>query len=66
VIGERLEVARHRAGLTTRALAEDLIAESQATELLGMPLAGYLKQEKKAYGEFPVGVCGNAGHFPDF
>lgn len=40
-----------------RALAEDLITESRAAELLGMSLAAYLRQEKKAHGEFPVGVC---------
>jgi len=43
--------------LVLRALAEDLITESRAAELLGMSLAGYLRQEKKAHGEFPVGVC---------
>ena len=43
--------------MVLRALAEDLITESRAAELLGMSLAGYLKQEKKAHGEFPVGVC---------
>jgi Zn-dependent peptidase ImmA (M78 family)/transcriptional regulator with XRE-family HTH domain len=43
--------------LVLRALAEGLITESRATELLGMSLSGYLRQEKKAHGEFPVGVC---------
>lgn len=43
--------------MVLRALAEDLITESRAAELLGMSLAGYLQQEKKAHGEFPVGVC---------
>jgi Zn-dependent peptidase ImmA (M78 family) len=43
--------------MVLRALAEDLITESRAAELLGTSLAEYLRQEKKAHGEFPVGVC---------
>jgi len=43
--------------LVLRALAEDLITESRAAELLGVSLAEFMRHEKKAHGEFPVGVC---------
>jgi Zn-dependent peptidase ImmA (M78 family) len=43
--------------LVLRALAEDLITETRAAELLGVSLAEFMRHEKKAHGEFPVGVC---------
>jgi len=43
--------------LVLRALAEDLVTESRAAELLGMSLPEYLRRERKAHGEFPAGVC---------
>lgn len=44
--------------LVMRALAEDLISESRAAELLGKPLAQFYQEEAKQHGGFPVGVRG--------
>jgi Zn-dependent peptidase ImmA (M78 family)/transcriptional regulator with XRE-family HTH domain len=43
--------------LVLRALAEDLISESRAAELLGMPLSEFRRREKSVHGEVPLGVC---------
>ena len=44
--------------LVMRALAEDVISESRAAELLGEPLDRFWREEMKRYYEFPVGVRG--------
>ena len=43
--------------LVLRALAEDLISESRAAELLGSSLAEFSRQEREVHGEVPVAVC---------
>ena len=43
--------------LVLRALAEDLISETRAAELLGMSLAEFRRREKRVHGEVPLGVC---------
>jgi len=42
--------------LVLRALAEDVISGSRATELLGMPLVHFWREEAKQHDGFPVGV----------
>ena len=42
--------------LVLRALAEDLISESRAAELLGMPLAQFWQEEAEQHDGFPVAV----------
>jgi transcriptional regulator with XRE-family HTH domain/Zn-dependent peptidase ImmA (M78 family) len=42
--------------LVLRALAEDLISESRAAELLGMPLTRFRQEEAEIHDGFPVGV----------
>ncbi|MBF0527206.1 MAG: ImmA/IrrE family metallo-endopeptidase [Deltaproteobacteria bacterium] len=43
--------------LLMRALAERIISESRASELLGMQLPQYLKKEAQKHGGFPSGMC---------
>jgi Zn-dependent peptidase ImmA (M78 family)/transcriptional regulator with XRE-family HTH domain len=42
--------------LVIRALAEDMISQSRATELLGMPLAQFWQEEAKQHDGFPATV----------
>ncbi len=42
--------------LVLRALAEDLISESRAAELLGMPLARFWQEEAQQHDGFPVAM----------
>jgi transcriptional regulator with XRE-family HTH domain/Zn-dependent peptidase ImmA (M78 family) len=42
--------------LIMHALAEDIISESRAAELLGMPLRKFWKEEAEEHAGFPVGV----------
>ena len=44
--------------LVLRALAEDLITESRAAELLGRPLGAFTRTEGEKHAGFPVGVRG--------
>lgn len=44
--------------LVMRALAEDMISESRAAELLGKPLAQFCQEEAERHDGFPVGVRG--------
>jgi Zn-dependent peptidase ImmA (M78 family) len=44
--------------LVMRALAEDIISESRASELLGMPLKLFQEREAKRHEGFPVGMRG--------
>jgi len=44
--------------LVLRALAEDLITESRAAELLGRPLREFMRTEGAKHAGFPVGVRG--------
>lgn len=44
--------------LIMRALAEDVISQSRAAELLGMPLRQFWKQEAKQHDGFPAAVRG--------
>ena len=44
--------------LVLRALAEDLISESRAAELLGMPLARFWQEEAEQHNGFPVAMRG--------
>jgi len=44
--------------LVLRALAEDIISESRAAELLGMPLTTFWQEEAKQHEGFPVFVRG--------
>jgi len=44
--------------LVLRALAEDLISESRAAELLGMPLERFWHEEARQHDGFPVAVRG--------
>jgi len=39
-------------------LVEDVISQSRAAELLGMPLAEFWQAEAKQHDGFPVAVCG--------
>lgn len=43
--------------LVMRALAEDMISESRAAELLGMSLTHFWEKEAKEHDGFPIGVC---------
>lgn len=44
--------------LVTRALAEDLITESRAAELLGMSVAEFVESQPQQHEDLPVGVRG--------
>ena len=50
--------------LIIRALAEDLISESRAEELLGMPLEQFWREEAKEHGDLPIAMRGGREH-PD-
>ena len=43
--------------LVLRALAEDVISQSRAAELLGRPLAQFWQEEAEQHGGFPLAVC---------
>lgn len=43
--------------LVLRGLAEDLITESRAAELLGVSVSEFACEEAEKHGGFPVGVC---------
>jgi len=44
--------------LVLRALAEDVVSESRAAELLGMPLRQFWQEEAEQHEGFPVAVRG--------
>ena len=44
--------------LVLRALAEDVISESRAAELLGQPLARFWQKEAEEHAGFPAAVRG--------
>lgn len=43
--------------LVMRAVAEDLISEPRASELLGKPLSEFLKEQTKRHAGLPVEIC---------
>jgi Zn-dependent peptidase ImmA (M78 family)/transcriptional regulator with XRE-family HTH domain len=53
----RLEVPQRMQRLVLRALAEDLISETRAAELLGQPLTHIIADEAEQHAGLPVALC---------